>query len=117
LEVILDSEILFVKRVDMIEIQKILAENIKKYRHTEGLTQIELSEKCQLSTNFIGLIETQKKFPSAKNIEKIAESLGVKSHMLFSLEYQKNEATTILENIESSIEELSTLLISLKESK
>ena len=83
MEVILDSEILFVKRVDMIEIQKILAENIKKYRHTKGLTQIELSEKCQLSTNFIGLIETQKKFPSARNIEKNSESLGVKSHMLF----------------------------------
>ena len=61
----------------MTEIQKVLANNIRKYRKQKGLTQIGLSNLCEISTNYIGLIETHRNFPSPKMIELIAKREGI----------------------------------------
>ena len=35
------------------------------------------------STSFIGEIEIMRKFPSAENLQKLADSLGLEPHQLF----------------------------------
>ena len=67
----------------MTDIQKVLATNVRNLRNEKGLTQIQLSDLCDLSTNYIGLLETEKVFPSPTVIEILAEKLGIKSYELF----------------------------------
>ena len=67
----------------MTDIQKILADNVRNLRNKKRLTQIQLSNLCDMSTNYIGLLETGNVFPSPFVIEQIAEVLGVKSYELF----------------------------------
>ena len=58
----------------MTEVQSVLAYNIKKYRNTKGLTQEQLAEKAETSTNYLGSIETGKKYPSPQMIDKLAKA-------------------------------------------
>ena len=67
----------------MTKIQKYLAKNIKHYRNLLGLTQEQLAERVGTSTNYIGTIETCKKFPSPNMIERIAKALNLDSSLLF----------------------------------
>ncbi|MEI8390513.1 MAG: helix-turn-helix transcriptional regulator [bacterium] len=62
----------------MILDKKIIGKRIKKIRHENGLTQSELAEMCNLSTSYISCIETGKKRPSLKSLEKFGKSLHVK---------------------------------------
>jgi transcriptional regulator with XRE-family HTH domain len=48
----------------MTNIRAVLAENIKAYRNALGLTQAKLAERVDTSTHYIGMIETQKNYPS-----------------------------------------------------
>jgi transcriptional regulator with XRE-family HTH domain len=69
--------------VSMARLQELLAMNIKLARARMGFSQMRLAELCDLSTSFIGEIELGKKFPSAKNLERLSESLGLKPYQLF----------------------------------
>ena len=101
----------------MTEIQRVLANNIRKYQKQKGLTQIGLSNLCEISTNYIGLIETHRNFPSPKMIELIAEKLDVKSHELFCSETSKESITDIVQSIETSVSSLSSIMKELSNSK
>jgi transcriptional regulator with XRE-family HTH domain len=68
----------------MAGVHTLLARNIKKYRQILGLSQAALAEKINCSTTFIGNIEIKKRFPSSKNIDRIARALGVKPADLFA---------------------------------
>ena len=50
---------------------------IQKYRIKGGYTQESLAEAVDLSTSYVSEIETGKKRPSMKTLEKIAAVLGV----------------------------------------
>jgi transcriptional regulator with XRE-family HTH domain len=49
-----------------------------KLRKKAGLTQEELAEKTNLSTTFIGLLETGKRRASLKSLQRIAAVLRLK---------------------------------------
>jgi len=68
----------------MTNIRNILAKNMKAYRNALGLSQAKLAEKVGTSTHYIGMIETQNKFPSPEMIERIAAALGIDTLDLFS---------------------------------
>jgi transcriptional regulator with XRE-family HTH domain len=68
----------------MTDCRKLLAQNIKKYRKTLGISQMELADKVGCSTTFIGNIEINRRFPSAININRIAKALDVKVADLFA---------------------------------
>lgn len=55
---------------------------IKRYRKAAGLTQERLADKTNLSVTFIGLLETGKRKPSFKTLQKIASAVGVKARDL-----------------------------------
>lgn len=68
----------------MNKFQEYLANNIKSARKRKKLTQMQLADLCETSTNYIGLMETAKRFPSVDMLEKIANALELKPQELFA---------------------------------
>jgi transcriptional regulator with XRE-family HTH domain len=68
----------------MTDIRQVLAANIRQYRKKLGLSQSKLAEKAETATNYIGMIETGKQFPSTEMMEKIAGALEIDTLELFS---------------------------------
>ena len=56
---------------------------LQRIRKKSGLTQEKLADATRLSTTFIGLIETGKRKPSLKTLEKIASALKTDIKNLF----------------------------------
>jgi len=57
---------------------------MKAYRQKLGITQPELAERANISTNFIGMIEQKRKFPAPEMLERIAAALEIDPSDLFS---------------------------------
>ena len=72
-------------------IREILAANLKEYRRKLGLTQEELAEKAKVSTHYIAMIETCKKYPKPDMLEHIAKTLEIESYKLFNVVSDPNE--------------------------
>lgn len=68
----------------MAKIREILAQNMKLYRQKLGITQPELAEKAKISTNFVGMIEQERKFPAPEMLDRIAAALEIETHELFT---------------------------------
>ena len=68
----------------MAKIREILAGNMKKYRQKLGITQPELAEWANISTNFVGMIEQKRKFPAPEILERIATALKIETSDLFA---------------------------------
>jgi transcriptional regulator with XRE-family HTH domain len=66
-------------------LKEILAKNLKRHRKRLGITQPELAERAGLSTNYLGMIEVARNFPTADVLERLATALGIKSNELFSV--------------------------------
>ena len=72
-------------------IREILAANLRENRRKLGLTQEELAEKANVSTHYIAMIETCKKYPKPVMLEHIAKTLGIEPYKLFSVISDPNE--------------------------
>ena len=92
----------------MTNIREILAKNIKVYRNAMGFSQAKLAEKVNTSTHYIGMIETQRNFPSPEMLERIAAALGIDTLDLFSSE--KNLPKSIKTCRKSALKEIKTLM-------
>jgi transcriptional regulator with XRE-family HTH domain len=68
----------------MTDCRQLLARNMKKYRKILELSQMALAEKIGCSSTLVGNIEINRRFPSAGNINRIAEALEVKVADLFA---------------------------------
>ena len=89
----------------MANLKEILAKNLKKHRKRLGITQPELAERAGLSTNYLGMIEVARNFPTADVLERLATALGIKSNELFSVSDSPEIAMeqlqqTILDNMD-----------------
>ncbi|MFO7729882.1 MAG: helix-turn-helix transcriptional regulator [Spirochaetia bacterium] len=67
----------------MTKVQELLVVNLKRARYNNGLSQMKLAERANLSLGFIGDIESGKKFPSATSLQKIVDSLEIQPYELF----------------------------------
>jgi transcriptional regulator with XRE-family HTH domain len=76
----------------MENIREILAANLKEFRRKHGMTQEQFAEKADVSTHYIAIIETCKAFPTADMLERLAATLGIESHLLFSVPEEPNKA-------------------------
>jgi transcriptional regulator with XRE-family HTH domain len=76
----------------MTDIRDLLAQNIKKYRSALGISQAKLAEKVDTSTNYIGLLEIKRKFPSPEMMERLASALGIDTTELFHKELSSKDA-------------------------
>ena len=89
----------------MTNIKKHLGSNIKHYRTNLGISQAKLAEMVDMATNYLGLIENGKKFPSAEMIERIAIALEKDTTDLFvPMPIQQNWKESILSKIKLVID-------------
>ena len=65
------------------DIVKIFALNVKKYRKEKNMSQEELAEKSNLHRTYISAIECYRRSISLENIQRIADALGVQTFKLF----------------------------------
>jgi transcriptional regulator with XRE-family HTH domain len=84
----------------MTHLKSILAFNIKAHRKSMGLTQERLAEKVNTAPTYIAMIESERRTPSFKMIERIAEVLKVDASKLFSTEsYPAKSSSQLRENL------------------
>ena len=70
-----------------------------------GISQVKLAEKVGTSTQYIGQIEQNKKFPSPKMLERIAGALEIDSPQLFSMEtYSQDAIQQFKESLKTNLE-------------
>ncbi len=96
------------------EIQKRLAENLKRIRKEKKLTQFALAEKAKISDETIKNIELCKTWTSEKTLSQLTDALEVDIHSLFipvPSSFNKNESedkkrikANILENLRRFVE-------------
>ncbi len=65
------------------EIKKRLAENIRKLRKEKSLTQLELAIKSDLSEAMIKSIELNRSWPSEKTLSQLSKALDVDIYRFF----------------------------------
>ena len=65
------------------EMMKVFAWNMKKYRKKRGLTQEKLAEILGTATSYIGEIEINTGNPSMDMVERIAKALNIEPFRLF----------------------------------
>jgi transcriptional regulator with XRE-family HTH domain len=65
------------------DIIKVFAHNVKKYRTLIGLSQEAFAEKAGLHRTYISAVERQKRSIALENVQRIADALGVETYLLF----------------------------------
>ena len=65
------------------DIIRVFGINVRKYRTNKGVSQEKFAELCGLHRTYISDIECFRRSISLDNIQKIAEALNVKPHLLF----------------------------------
>lgn len=65
------------------DIIKVFAYNVKKYRTKIGLSQETFAEKAGLHRTYISALECKKRSIALDNVQKIADALGVETYLLF----------------------------------
>ena len=89
----------------MVYLKSVLAHNIKTRRKSLGLTQEALAGKINTAATYIAMIESERRTPSFKMIERIAEVLKVDAPELFSTKDFPSESTSQLhENLMSQFD-------------
>ncbi|MDR0909229.1 MAG: helix-turn-helix transcriptional regulator [Spirochaetaceae bacterium] len=92
----------------MTDIKDVFASNLKKIRHAKGLNQAELAGKAEVSKNYIGFLETARKFPSSEMVQKLAQALDIDPTELFAKEIDVQKV--ILATQKAVYKEIGTLI-------
>lgn len=64
------------------ELRKVLSKNVKFYRKQLGISQEKLAELCNLSTNYVGSIESKARRVNIDTIQKLAKGLNIEPYKL-----------------------------------
>jgi transcriptional regulator with XRE-family HTH domain len=84
---------------------------MKAQRQILKITQAQLAERVNTSTNYIALIESEKKFPTPEMLERIAAALEIDAPALFSTKsYPSPEAGTLAKLQEQVLSDLSEVI-------
>jgi transcriptional regulator with XRE-family HTH domain len=84
---------------------------MKVQRKILGISQAQLAEKVDTSTHYIGMIESEKKFPTPEMLERIAAALAIDAPALFSTKsYPTPEPGTMAEFQEQLINDITQVL-------
>jgi transcriptional regulator with XRE-family HTH domain len=76
---------------------------MKEQRRILSITQAQLAERVNTSTNYIALIETEKKFPKPEMLERIAAALEIDTPALFSTEIRPLAEAETLAKVQRQI--------------
>lgn len=93
-------------------LRSIFITNLKRIRKQKHISQMQLAEKYNTSTSYIGEIEIGKKFPSVEMISNISEALEIRPFELFMEEsdyfvptINPNLKKTLIQKISQVIED------------
>ncbi|MDR1453993.1 MAG: helix-turn-helix transcriptional regulator [Candidatus Margulisbacteria bacterium] len=84
-------------------LKKTFIRNLKRIRAIAGLSQLKLAELCDVSGNYIGIIESGGRFPSVEMIEKLARVLKVQPYLFFFNGQTEKSAPVIPEKIKLEV--------------
>jgi len=76
------------------ELRLVLAENIKKFRNKRGWSQLLLSEKIDISANYLSAVETAKGWVTPLTLVKLAKALDIEVFELFMPVISANSTQT-----------------------
>ena len=102
------------------DIQKILGKRIQDYRKLNKYTQDRLAEIIGIDTISLSKIETGRNYPTAENLTKIADTLGIDIYELFvtdgikSNEILLNEIYNDIKNFSKDNKKLHIIYTTLK---
>lgn len=65
------------------DIVKVFARNLKKYRKQKGLSQKSFAEISGLHRTYISAVEREKRSIALENVQKIADALEIDVYLLF----------------------------------
>ena len=68
------------------DIVKVFASNVKKYRTEKGLSQEQLADKSGLHRTYISAVERERRSIALENVQRIADALEVETYKLFITE-------------------------------
>jgi len=95
----------------MTSLRSVLAFNMKVQRQILGITQAKLAERVNTSTHYVGMIESEKKFPTPEMLERIAAALEIDAPALFSLKsYPVSEAGTFAKFQEQVLNDIAQVI-------
>jgi len=90
------------------DLRRILSANIKHYRGLRRWSQVVLSEKMGISTNFLADIETGKSWVSSITLTKLANIFEIEVYELFKPKKTSNDETK--ETIKSIMNDISVTI-------
>ena len=90
----------------MAGIREILAKNMKMNRHKLGITQAELAERANISSNFVTMIELQHKFPTPEVLDRIAAALNIETSELFTNQISEKVLEKLYQTIINNLEHI-----------
>jgi transcriptional regulator with XRE-family HTH domain len=76
----------------MENIREILANNLKENRRRLGISQPKLAEISELSTHYVSMIESTRKFPTPEVLGRLATALKINTHELFAVPVSTEDA-------------------------
>ena len=79
----MQSYIIYYEVLYVMDIVKVFAQNMRKYRLEKHLSQEALAEKAGLHRTYISAIECGRRSIALENIQRIADALEVDTHILF----------------------------------
>jgi transcriptional regulator with XRE-family HTH domain len=80
-------------------------------RQILGISQAKLAEKVNISTHYIGMIESEKKFSTPEMLKRIAAALEIDAPALFSLKsYPASESGTIVKFQEQVLNDIAQVI-------
>lgn len=82
----------------------LLARNMKRLREAAGISQAVLAERVGCSTTMVGNIEIQKRFPSAENIDRIAQAFQIQVYELFMEDSPAIPRASVREEVRERLE-------------
>lgn len=65
------------------ELSRLVGSNIRRFRNYSELSQDELAERLDVSKNYISMMETGVKFPSAETLVRLCNTFDIECYELF----------------------------------
>ena len=65
------------------DIVRVFAQNLKKYRTQKGVSQEEFAEMCGMHRTYISAIECCRRSISLENVQRIADALEIDTYKMF----------------------------------